>query len=415
MRIGLFAWESQNTLEVGGVAVVVTQLAEALARKGHDVHVFTRHVPGRIEHEVIKGVHEHRCASPSCDDDIEYMDHLGDAMVGAFHRAEQEYGRFDVVHGHDWHVVNAMCNLKHNKGYEFIWSCHSTEWGRNGNAAGDSWWYGRISHREWLGGFESKLATTVSWTMRAEIMNLYQMPEEKLEVIYNGIDPHEFDHVDYDPGPVKQGIGIHPLAPVVLFVGRMAHQKGPDLLLEAVPHVLRRRYDVHFVYCGGGAGMIDHIRGRADYLGVGHHVHVLGRVPDDVMEMWMKNCDVVAIPSRNEPFGIVCLEAWAAGKPVVLTDVGGMSEIVENFETGIKVTHDPESIAWGINYMLGDDGTFVKMMGAKVKERVKDFSWDAIADQYVDLYERFLAGEETNHPVKTPRKNNCEKSVRKKK
>ncbi|MFC2154322.1 glycosyltransferase family 4 protein [Candidatus Altiarchaeota archaeon] len=389
MRIGFFAWETLNTLEVGGVAVVVTKLAEALAKKGHEVHVFTRMGGYQKEHEEINGVHEHRCISPESDDFIEYMDHLGDSMVSCFHYVEGTYGKFDILHGHDWHIVNALCNLKHNKGYDFVWSCHSTEWGRNGGSSSDSWWSRRISHREWLGGMESKAVTTVSWTMRQEISGQYQTPSDKIWVIYNGIEPDEFAG-EVDSGRIKESHGVHPLAPVVLFIGRMCHQKGPDLLLEAVPHVLARRWDTHFVFAGGGQGMIDHIKGRANYLGVGGNVHVLGYVSDHVMGEWLKACDLVCIPSRNEPFGIVCLEAWSAGKPVVITDVGGMSEIVENFRTGIKVSHWPPSIAWGINYILGDDGTFVKTMSKNVRKRVQDFSWDKIADQYLEVYSKFI-------------------------
>ena len=99
--------------------------------------------------------------------------------------------------------------------------------------------------------------------------------------------------------------------------------------------------------------MKDHIVGRSAYLGTGDKIRVLGYVPDDELINIINAADIVCIPSRNEPFGIVTLEAWAAGKPVVATDVGGPSEIIDNFKTGIKVYLTPDSIAWGINYLLG--------------------------------------------------------------
>jgi len=80
-----------------------------------------------------------------------------DSMVSCFHWTEEKYGKFDVIHGHDWHVVNALANIKVNKGYtNVIWSAHSTEYGRNGNNFADNWFSARIRHREWLGGYISR-------------------------------------------------------------------------------------------------------------------------------------------------------------------------------------------------------------------------------------------------------------------
>ncbi len=388
MRIGFFSWESLNSIPVGGVAAVVTQLSEALAKLGHEVHVFTRMPAGYPEHELINGVYEHRCVSPHCEDFIEYMDHVGDAMVSCYHWAKREYGGFDVLQGHDWHVVNALSNIKHNTGKEFVWTCHSTEWGRNGNAQNDSWFSARVRHREWLGGYLSKKVTTVSYAMKYELERLYQVPWDKIEVIYNGVNTQDFN-IKVDPGRVKEGYGVHPLAPVVLFVGRMCHQKGPDLLLEAIPDVLGFRNDIKFVFVGGGQGMIDHIWGRSKYLGVDWAIRVLGYVPDDVRVEWLKACDVVCMPSRNEPFGIVALEAFAAGKPVVATDIGGPSEIIENFATGVKVYQTPESIAWGLKYVFGDPtGENIKRMGERAKKEAGKYDWEEIAKQYVREYKK---------------------------
>jgi len=387
MRIGFFTWETKNSVPVGGVAEVVTYLSQALAQLGHEVHVFTRIGHGQPEHEVINGVHEHRCISPGCSDFIEYMDHVCDSMVSCFHYAEQKYGKFDVLHAHDWHVVNAMANIKKNKGYEFVWTCHSTEWGRNGNNNYDNWFSGRVRYREWLGGYLSKVTTTVSYAMKDELHNQYQVPRDKVEVLYNGVNASEFNG-KIDPGRIKERYGIWPLDPVVLFVGRMCHQKGPDLLLEAVPDVLSMRNDTHFIFAGDGPNMIDHINGRAGYLGVGEHVHTIGYVQNEDKHKLFKACDMVCVPSRNEPFGIITLEAWAAAKPVVATNVGGPREIIENFYNGIKVYQHPESIAWGIKYLFGDPtGMSIRRMGRNGKNSVKEYTWEEIAKKYLETYD----------------------------
>lgn len=391
MRIGFFSWETKHSVPVGGVAEVVSNLAQALAKQGHEVHVFTRMGHGQPEHELINDYYEHRCVSPGCEDFIEYMDHMCDSMVSCFHHVEGRYGKFDVLHGHDWHVVNALANLKNHKGYDFVWTCHSTELGRNGNSYQDNWFSGRVRHREWLGGYLSKLVTTVSYSMKDELMREYQIPGDKIEVNYNGINASEFEG-KIDPGRVKERYGIWPLDPVVLFMGRMCHQKGPDLLLEAVPDVLSFRNDTQFVFAGGGDSMINHINGRSHWLGVDGKVHTLGYVSEEEKHELFKSCDMVCIPSRNEPFGIITLEAWASSKPVVATDIGGPREIVRNFYNGIKVDQHPSSIAWGIKYLLGDPtGESIRRMGDNAKRSVRDFTWSHIAKKYVSLYDGMSA------------------------
>ncbi len=387
MRIGFFTWESKYSVPVGGVAEVVSNLAEILAKMGHEVHVFTRIGGWQPEHELVNGVHEHRCVTPGSEDFIEYLDHMCDSMVSCFYHVERQYGRFDILHAHDWHVVNAMANLKKNRGYDFIWTCHSTEYGRNGNTHQDNWFSARVRHREWLGGYLAKKVTTVSYVMKDEIAREYQIPRDKIGVIYNGIYEDEFDG-EIDAGKIKEKYGIWPLDPVVLFMGRMCHQKGPDILLEAVPNVISQRSDAHFIFAGGGDDMINHINGRAQYLGVNHNVHTVGYVAGGQKVDLFKSCDMVCVPSRNEPFGIITLEAWAAHKPVVATDVGGPREIIQNFYNGIKVYGEPTSIAWGINYLLGDQsGDNIRRMGENAKKTVKDFTWRQIARKYIRLYD----------------------------
>ncbi|MBD3261761.1 MAG: glycosyltransferase [Candidatus Altiarchaeales archaeon] len=391
MRIGFFSWETKNSISVGGVAAVVTELAEALAGLGHEVHVFTRIGENQPEHEEINGVHEHRVITPGMEDFIEYMDHMGDSIVSCYHWVREEYGEFDVLHGHDWHIVNALANIKHNTGFRnIVWSAHSTEFGRNGNNFAHNWWSGRIRHREWLGGYIAGRVTTVSRTMKKEVSREYQVPEEKISVIYNGINVEKFKG-KVDAGKVKKKIGIHPFAPLILFLGRVAYQKGPDLLVEAIPKVLKENWDAKFVYAGTG-DMLEHIKGRSMYLGVQDSVRVLGYVSNQDRWNLFHAADIVCIPSRNEPFGIITLESWACGTPVVACDTGGPSEIIDNFRTGVKVYQTPDSIAWGLNYMLGDKtGEALKRMGAECEREAEKYDWHKLAQQYLKVYESLLS------------------------
>lgn len=388
MRIGMFSWESLYSIPVGGVAAVVSNLASALSSEGHEVHVFTRNAGSQKEHEEMNdGVWEHRCVFGGDPDFVQYMDNMCNAMVSCLNYVENKFGKFDILHGHDWHTVDAMINLKYSKGYRFVWTCHSTEWGRNGGNFNPSWFSRRITHREWLGGYESSSVLTVSETMKNEIMREYQIPDRKINVIHNGVNPEKFKR-DVDPGRIKERYGIHPLDPVVLYVGRLAYQKGPDLLLEAIPEVLKRHQNAKFIFAGGG-DMINHLKGRAWYLGVLDKVSIPGYVSNDELLDLFNMCDIVCIPSRNEPFGIITLEAWSAGKPVVATDIGGPSEIIWNFVTGVKVYQTPDSIAWGINYLL-DSPEGIGWMGKNCRVAVQEFTWNKIAKRTEEVYRKLL-------------------------
>lgn len=111
LRIAIFAWESLYGIKVGGLAPHVSELSEALAKKGHEVHVFTR--TGEYgPYDMVNGVHYQRVRNDRKDGIIRQMDALCDAFVDRFKAVERLFGRFDVLHGHDWHPVPALTRLK---------------------------------------------------------------------------------------------------------------------------------------------------------------------------------------------------------------------------------------------------------------------------------------------------------------
>jgi glycosyltransferase involved in cell wall biosynthesis len=137
--------------------------------------------------------------------------------------------------------------------------------------------------------------------------------------------------------------------------------------------------------------MKDHLEARARELGVAQSTIFLGYVPHwEYLEL-LNSSDILCFPSRNEPFGLVLLEAWAAGKPVVASDVGGLGENIENFTDGIKVYVNPDSVAWGINYLLNSPEAMRKIAeGGAAK--VKNFEWKILAGKLKDTYLTVLKG-----------------------
>lgn len=386
LRIALLSWESSYTIQVGGLAAAVSGLAEGLAKAGHEVHLFTRGARGQPHYMHINSVHYYTCHLDWGPNVLALAHDMSMAIVENVRSVERYAGEFDVVHGHDWLVVDALHELK-GDGRPIVLTYHSTEYGRNGGVFGDWWEFKEISGKEWYGGYIANRVTTVSNCMRDELNWLYKIPFDKIDVIPNGIDPSRFK-LSVDPGRIKERYGIHPLAPMILFVGRMEYQKGPDLLLEAVPRILRDRWDAKFVFVGSGS-MRGYLEGRAGELGVGHAVRFLGFVPHLQYLELLNSSDIVCLPSRNEPFGMTLLEAWAAGRPVVATDVGGFGENIDNFSNGVKVYANPDSVAWGINYLLNSPG-IMERISKEGERRVRDFTWENVARRMEGVYSKAL-------------------------
>ncbi len=380
LRIGFFSWESLHSIRVGGISPHVSELAETLARAGHEVHIFTRR-GDQSEYDFINGVHYQRVDWDYGGSIVHQMDSMSDAMVDRFRAVESIFGRFDVIHGHDWHPVKALKRIKEEFGREFVLTFHSTEWGRNGNRHG-GWPEAReISHREWLGGYEAREIIATTREFKNELEYVYQIPDYKINVVYNGIFPGKIEK-KVDAGVVKSRLGIHPFAPVILFTGRMSYQKGPDLLVRAVPLVLRKRWDAHFVFIGEG-DMRSYCERLSWQSGARSKVHFLGYASDEVLRDWMNACDMVCMPSRNEPFGIVALESWDASKPVIGTNA---VNLIENFSNGIRGYIDPFSIAWCINYAMGGDYARLGRNGKKLVNT--RYNWNNIARQTLEVYNK---------------------------
>ena len=384
MRIALLSWETLHSIPVGGVAAHVTELGAALQRRGHEVHVFTRIGPGQSDYACVEGVHYHRCPHHGHHDFVHDIERMCEAFMWRLGETERFSGAgFDVIHGHDWLCVPALVQARRGGRRRVVMTTHSTEYGRCGNEhrGGMS---DRISHMEWEGMQAADRAICVSGVLRQEVQRLYAVPDERVAVIFNGVSSHQFDG-PLDAGAVKQRYGVGPLDPMILFAGRMSTQKGPDLLLECVPALVGHRGQVKFVFVGQG-DMLPMLQRRAVELGVAHAVRFVGyRAGRELVDLF-KSADIVCVPSRNEPFGIVILEGWASGKPVVATRNGGPAEFVEHGYDGMMTIDHPDSIGWGLGTLLNDFDR-ARWMGENGRHKARaQFSWDNIARQTEEVY-----------------------------
>ncbi len=387
MRIALFSWESLHSILLGGLGVHVTELAAGLERRGHEVHVVTRRGPGQADYDRVEGVHYHRIDHAQDENFVVMMDLMCKAMVHRFHEVTRLVGAFDLVHAHDWLTANTLAYVRDGWGTPGILTMHSTEYGRDGNVFHDGMarW---VRDTEASGCREAKLVIAVSAFLAAELQRIYGVPHDRIHVVPNGVAYHQFDGF-IDPGPVKGRYAIGPLDPTIFASGRMMAQKGMDLLVEAVPMVLASYPSAKFIIAGEGPEKAA-VMGRAQEIGAAGAIRFLGALPRREYVDLVKASDIVAVPSRNEPFGIVVLEAWAAGKPVVATTAGGPREFVWHDVNGFLVDADPGGLAHGIGSLLADHD-HCRALGRNGRLAVEDrFNWDNVARYTEGVYQAAL-------------------------
>jgi len=383
----MLSWESLHSVAVGGVAAHVSELAAALAKGGDEVHVVTRLGPGQRSYKLVDGVHYHRCSYASRPDFISDIDSMCGAFVNRLWQIEDYSGTIDVVHGHDWLTAKAASWARQGRGKHVVMTFHSTEYGRCGNYFHDGL-SRTIRDYEWLAQYDCDAVIAVSRAVGEEVIRIYATPENKVAAIYNGVNPHRFDGW-VDQGKVKQRCGIPATTSMVLFAGRLVYQKGPDNLLASVPLVLSACPEARFVFVGEG-DMRRFLEEKTAALGVGHATRFLGWRGGEALVDIYRAADAVCVPSRNEPFGIVILEAWSAGKPVVSSPNGGPGEFVWHGVTGLKTLTDPSSLAEAITFLVRD-AKFARWMGHNGRVAAETtFSWEQIARRTRSVYKSIL-------------------------
>mmetsp|Transcript_61305 Transcript_61305/g.109003 ORF Transcript_61305/g.109003 Transcript_61305/m.109003 type:complete len:1166 (+) Transcript_61305:94-3591(+) len=389
LKIAMLAWETLHTIAVGGVAPHVTELSAALHGAGHEVHIFTRAQGTAMDHEIL-GVHYHEVNYDTSSCMVQDIRNMCGAFVWALKQHESDWGRFSVIHGHDWLAGPAICQLK-QEGRQVVFTMHSTEGGRNGDMNKG---HPGIKEIERSGCGAADRLICVSGVLKQEVCGCCHADGGKMHTIYNGIHAGPIANMEWHEewtGNTKADMGWSPMDPMFLFVGRHTAQKGCDILIEAIPQVLASRGDAKFVIVGDGH-LKAHNEGRARALGLGDAVCFTGSLKSGSQHLkaLFKACDAVVVPSRNEPFGIVVLEAWAAGKPVVATTSGGPRDFVKPGEDGYLVDPMPESVAWGCKKIL-ESFEHAKWMGRNAQAKAtREFSWEHIAQETEQVYDTLL-------------------------
>jgi starch synthase len=402
MRITLLTKEYPPYV-YGGAGVHVEYLSRELANlEGgkHEIQIFC--FGDQKEHsgnKIVEGIH------PSFDFSFEntgyekLLDTLSRniAMVGSVKET-------DILHCHTWYTHLAGCLIKQMLDVPLVLTAHSLEpdrpWKEEqlGPAYGASTWLERTAHQNAEG------VIAVSQSMKNGVHDHYQVPFEKIRIIPNGIDTHQYQT---RPNPsLLTSYRINPERPFLMSVGRITRQKGILHLINAIPYISP---GVQIVLCAGapdteeiGREVEEKVK-EARTQTMNEIIWIRQWVPKSDLVTLYSHASLFICPSIYEPFGIVNLEAMACGTPVVASAVGGIPEIVVHGETGLLIPFEPvntksweprdpekfsKDLADAVNHLLSSPEK-MKTMGTKSRERVEQrFSWKSVARETLEFYKK---------------------------
>ena len=377
MKILMLTWEYPPRV-VGGIARVVHDLSHRLIKDGHEVTVVT-YKEGNVEDfEDDNGVKVYRVNNYMINPNnfIDWIMQLNFNLISKATEIINKEGPFDVIHAHDWLVAYAAKTLKDSFKTPIIATIHATEAGRNSGIHDEVQRY--INDTEWMLTYESTEVIVNSNYMKSELQRLFGLPYEKINVVPNGVNLNLYNGVEKDYNFRRQYAADN--EKIILYVGRLVYEKGIQNLIAAMPKVLNGYHDSKLIIAGKG-GMIDELRDEVRRLNIENKVYFTGYLNLNQVTKMYKCADVAVFPSTYEPFGVVALEGMLSGTPVVVSDVGGLNEIVQHRENGMKsYAGNPNSIADSILELLYNPGLGAEVSRA-AKAKVKaQYNWSNMSN-----------------------------------
>ncbi|MCW2815787.1 MAG: glycosyl transferase, group 1 [Nocardioides sp.] len=395
--------DQPGTGDAGGMNVYVVELARRLAARGVEVDVFTRAT--RSTHESVVPLADgvsvrHITAGPF--EGLTKHELPGQLCVFAREvlrtEAAQPVGHYDAVHSHYWLSGQVGALARDRWGVPLVHSMHTMAKVKNDALAdGDRPEpAARVIGEEQVVEAADVLVANTDLEAK-QLINLYDADPGRVEVVHPGVDLEVFRPTDV--AAARAALDLPPDAVVLLFAGRIQPLKAPDVLLRAVAVMLERdpglrsRLVVPIVGGPSGSGLDrpSALAALADELGIGGPDGVVRFVPpvtQPELARWYAAATVVAVPSYNESFGLVAVEAQACGTPVVAAAVGGLTTVVRDGHSGLLVPgHDPEAWATALRRAALDDAERARLAVGALAQ-AQEFSWDATAEQTLGVYRR---------------------------
>lgn len=286
--------------------------------------------------------------------------------------AEESY---DIVHGHDWMTYPAAIRAAGERKVPLVLHVHSLEHDRAGPRGNRD-----VVAIEQRGFDAADVVVCVSAYTAEQVRRRYRVEESKLRVVHNAHDP-----ASAEPPP-RAGPRAIP-EPVVLFLGRVTYQKGPESFLEAAARVVDAEPRIKFVVAGGG-DLLPRLVERAAALGLARHVHFTGFLRGGDVDRAYAAADVFVMPSVSEPFGIAPLEAAAHGVPVIVSRQSGVVEVLRGGALTVD-SWDVEDLANKILALVRRPALRSELV-RRAREDASRLTWESQAGSMREVYEELL-------------------------
>ncbi|GLZ38240.1 D-inositol-3-phosphate glycosyltransferase [Actinokineospora sp. NBRC 105648] len=390
--------EQPGTGDAGGMNVYITETTTRMARRGIAVEVFTRATSSDLPPvaELAPGVLvRHVSAGPF--EGLQRAELPGQlcAFTAGVLRAEarHEPGYYDLVHSHYWLSGQVGWLARERWGVPLVHTAHTLAKVKNAALAAGDTPEPRvrvIGEQQVVDEADQLIANTA--VEAAQLVDLYDAAPEKVRTIAPGVDLDRFR--PGDRRAARAGLGLPPDALVIAFVGRIQPLKAPDVLLRAAAELLARgtvaRSRLVVLVAGGPSGTgLDQpaaLQDLAAALGISDVVRFIPPQAGAALAAVYRAADIVAVPSHNESFGLVALEAQACGTPVVAAAVGGLPVAVADRSSGLLVDgHATADWADALGRLAAAPGLRAEL-GAGALRHAHEFSWDRTTDALVAGY-----------------------------
>jgi glycogen(starch) synthase len=379
-RVLMLSWEYPPVL-VGGLGRHVHALSVALAAAGHDVTVITRHADDAPLEEYADGVRILRAPEDPVTFPLATSSLL--AWTMAFNHTltrtalrATEADTYDVIHAHDWLVAHTALTLRDHLDLPLVTTIHATEAGRHQGWLPEE--MNRTIHgvEHWLAG-ESGRVIACSGYMRDQVTRLFGVPAARIDVVPNGVDDRAWHARPRAVATARARFAGD--GPLVGYAGRLVYEKGVQHLVHAVPYLRDRHPGLRVVIAGDGPYK-EELVAEARRLHLDDTVRFAGFLDSSQLPAVLAATDATVVPSLYEPFGMIALEAAAAGAPLAVADTGGLAEIVEPGVTGVTFPHsDPGALAGAVDRLLGDE-VFARRVARRARTMVAQrYGWATIA------------------------------------
>ncbi|MFN9869140.1 MAG: glycosyltransferase family 4 protein [Pseudanabaena sp.] len=393
MRILALAWEFPPRI-IGGISRHVAELYPEVVKRGHEVHLITVAVENEPLEAIVDGIYVHRVGVEKNHDFFQWVVQMNINM-SKFARNFLAQNPVELVHAHDWLVEETAIAITTELQIPLVATIHATEYGRCNGIHNDTQRY--IHQKEIKLTQFAQRVIVCSEYMRGELQRALDCPAAKTDVVYNGLSVERWKNITdahqitFDSLALREQYA-KPEEAIIYYVGRITFEKGIYVLLNAMPKIIAAMGDrVRLVIIGTGEAYSILLHRLAWDLGIYHKVVFTGFMAD--ADLWkfqtIANCAV--FPSLYEPFGIVALESFAAKIPLVVSNTGGLPEVVRHGITGIvTLVNDANSLADGIIQVLRDreySQSLINNAQTDLKER---FAWDRLAAQTESVFLKVL-------------------------